>query len=195
MNFTIIPFIINRGESIIKEDLFICVISIILFTSNFICHYKFNNIFIIVKKEGKKELKFYFTLLSHLLLIYNLQYEFSGVWIWSNSFGEIIFAKISIPAIVLGPGLLKYAPAFTTYNSLFLIAFKLFHSSFWFNVGLFCIHLSFYLWWIHMAWELLYQDQIFLFNLVKFFVIVLSICLDHLYLLQSLPFLEPNDLL
>ena len=60
--------------------------------------------------------------------IINLLYEFSGIVICLNSVAEIIFAKISIPVIVLGPGLLKYDPASTTYNSLFLIALKLFHS-------------------------------------------------------------------
>ena len=66
------------------------------------------------------------TSLNHLLLICDMNFqEFEYVL---NSLGEIIFAKISIPVIVRGPGLLKYDPASTTYNSLFLIALKLFHS-------------------------------------------------------------------
>jgi hypothetical protein len=56
----------------------------------------------------------------------SLIYEFSGILISLDSFGEIIFAKISIPVIVLGLGLLKYDPASTAYISLFFrtIIFK-----------------------------------------------------------------------
>ena len=45
--------------------------------------------------------------------------EFAGTIVSMNLSGWIIFAKISSPVIVLGEGLLKYAPASTAKISLF----------------------------------------------------------------------------
>jgi hypothetical protein len=45
--------------------------------------------------------------------------EFVGTIVSKNLSGWIIFAKISSPVIVLGEGLLKYAPASTAKISLF----------------------------------------------------------------------------
>jgi hypothetical protein len=59
--------------------------------------------------------------LLYISFFFQLSYlmnESIGTLISTKPSGSIIFANTSNPVIVLGPGLLKYAPALTTYTSL-----------------------------------------------------------------------------